>query len=348
MDINWRRTCVIKMNGIIIVRGMDDKNPGESPYVSIIIPHLNGKQHLDDCFGSLRRQSFQDFEVLLVDNGSTDGTQEMVRKQYPEMRMIELGVNRGFTGACNVGYAEARGEIIILLNNDTEVDSNWLQAIVEAFDKHPHAGSIASKMLLFDRRHIFHTAGDFYRLDGIPGNRGVWQQDHGQYDQEEVVFSACGGAAAYRRQMLDEIGFLDDDFFFSCEDVDLAWRANLAGWQVLYLPSAIVYHKLKASGSSGATSSYYDGRNFLYLIWKNYPSSLLRRYWPAILRAQMHISLDALRSWRGPAARARLRGQMAGVLGLLQMLPKRRIIQGQRTVDDEKLMALLTPVDETP
>ncbi len=327
---------------------MDDKKRKTSPYVSIIIPHLNGKQHLNVCFDSLRNQTSQDFEVLLVDNGSTDGTQDLVRNQYPEVRLIELGANYGFTGACNAGYAQSRGEIIILLNNDTEVDSNWLQVIVETFEKRPLVGSIASKMLLFDQRHVFHTAGDYYRLDGIPGNRGVWQQDCGQYDQEEVVFSACGGAAAYRRQMLDEIGFLDDDYFFSCEDVDLAWRANLAGWQVLYLPTAIVYHKLKASGSSGATSSYYDGRNFLYLIWKNYPSSLLRRHWPLIMRAQMRITLEALRSWRGAAARARLRGQLAGIFGLVRMLPKRREIQVHRVLDDEKLMALLTPVDETP
>jgi len=327
---------------------MDDKKQEINPLVSIIIPHLNGKQHLDDCLGSLRRQTLQAFEVLLVDNGSTDGTQEKVRKQYPEVRLIELGVNHGFTGACNAGYKASHGQIVILLNNDTEVDPNWLRVIVDTFERQPHAGSIASKMLLFDQRHIFHTAGDYYRLDGIPGNRGVWQPDQGQYEQEEVVFSACGGAAAYRRQMLDEIGFLDDDYFFSCEDVDLAWRANLAGWQVLYLPTAIVYHKLKASGTSGVSSSYYDGRNFLYLIWKNYPSSLLRRYWPAIARAQLRISLDALRSWRGPAARARLRGQMAGMFGLFKMLPKRRNIQAQRAIDDETLTALLTPVDETP
>jgi GT2 family glycosyltransferase len=327
---------------------MDDEKREVSPLVSIIIPHLDGKQHLDDCFGSLRRQTFQDFEVLLVDNGSTDCTQEFVREYYPEVRLIELGANHGFTGACIAGYEASTGQIVILLNNDTEVDSGWLGVIVEAFKKQPLTGSIASKMLLFDRRDTFHTAGDFYRLDGIPGNRGAWMQDIGQYDQEEIVFSACGGAAAYRRQMLDEIGFLDNDYFFSCEDMDLAWRANLAGWQVKYLPAAVVYHKLKASGSNGVNSSYYDGRNFLYLIWKNYPTDLLRRYWPAILMAQLRISVDALGAWRGPAARARLRGQIAGLFGLFKMLPKRRQIQAQRSIDNETLMARLTPVDETP
>jgi len=327
---------------------MNENNAVSRLEISVIIPHLNGKHHLDDCLGSLRNQTFTNFEVILVDNGSTDGTQQYTREQYPEVRLVELGENRGFTGACNAGYAASLGEIIILLNNDTETDPNWLQTIVDGFARQPDAGSIASKMLLFDRREIFHTAGDFYSVSGLPGNRGVWQQDSGQYDQQEPVFSACGGAAAYRRRMLEEIGFLDDDFFFSCEDVDLAWRAHLSGWQVIYEPSAVVYHKLKASGGGGVNSSYYDGRNFLYLIWKNYPTSLLRRNWKVILRGQLKISSEALRSWRGAAARARLRGQLAGLFGLFKMLPKRRAIQAKRRVDDETLMSLLTPVDETP
>ncbi|MCP4421433.1 MAG: glycosyltransferase family 2 protein, partial [Chloroflexi bacterium] len=241
----------------------------------------------------------------------------------------------------------AKGNIIILLNNDTEVDPNWLREVLAAFEQNPQVGIVASKMLLFDKRDQFHTAGDFYRVDGIPGNRGVWQKDVGQYDQTEPVFSACGGSAAYRRTMLDEIGFLDDDFFFSCEDVDMGWRAHLAGWQVLYLPTAVVYHKLKATGGS-VTGSYYDGRNFLYLIWKNYPITLLRHHWKAILKAQLQISRDALRAWRGEAARARLRGQLAGLWGIFKMWPKRRHIQALRRIDDDSLTAVLTPVDDPP
>jgi GT2 family glycosyltransferase len=314
---------------------------------SIIIPHLNGRHHLDDCFNSLRQQTCTDFEILLVDNGSTDGTQEYVRQHFPEVKLLELDRNYGFTGACNAGWQAAGGEFIILLNNDTEVDPNWLAEIVDAFQRRPDVGIVASKMLLFDWRDHFHTAGDFYRLDGIPGNRGVWKQDMGQYDVEEEVFSACGGSAAYRRQLLEEIGFLDDDFFFSCEDVDISWRAHLAGWKVLYVPTAVVYHKLKATGGD-VTGSYYDGRNFLYLIWKNYPSSLLRRNWPLILKAQLNITGEALRHWRGEAARARLRGQLAGLFGLFKMLPKRRAIQSKRRIDDDSLTAVLTPVDDTP
>lgn len=317
------------------------------PAASIIIPHFNGRHHLEECFNALRGQSDRDFEVILVDNGSSDGSQAYVRAHYPEVRLLELGQNRGFTGACNAGYAAARGEIIILLNNDTAVAPEWLAEIRRAFAAHPEVGSVASKMLLYDRRDHFHTAGDYYRVDGLPGNRGVWQKDEGQYDRAEYVFSACGGAAAYRRAMLETIGFLDDDFFFSCEDVDLGWRINLAGWKVLYLPTAVVYHKLKATGGS-VTGSYYDGRNFLYLIWKNMPGSLLRRYGLAILKAQLGISWQALRAWRGAAARARLRGQWAGLWGIGKMWPRRRQIRAIRRIDDDSLTAVLTPVDDSP
>jgi GT2 family glycosyltransferase len=316
-------------------------------FVSVIIPHFNGIQHLPDCLGSLQRQSYQNHEVILVDNGSTDGSQEFTRSHYPLVRLLQLSENAGFTGACIAGYEVSKGELVVLLNNDTEVDENWLAELVDTFERIPEAASVASKMLLFDERDRFHTAGDYYRVDGIPGNRGVWQRDIGQYDEEEAVFGACGGAAAYRKSVLKDTGFLDDDFYFSCEDVDLAWRLHLAGHQVIYAPGAVVYHKLKASAGTGADSSYFDGRNFLYILWKNYPSSLLRKHWRSIIKAQLIISGEALRNWRGQAARARLRGQLAGLWGYFKMRQKRQQIQSDRRIDDQTLEALLTPVDGT-
>jgi GT2 family glycosyltransferase len=314
--------------------------------VSIIIPNWNGLHHLETCLSSLRGQSFVDHEVILVDNASTDDSVPFVHQNFPEVKVLVLESNEGFTGACNAGYAKAKGEFIVLLNNDTEADQNWLTAVVEAFERYEKVGIVTGKILLFQQRDHFHTAGDYYRLDGIPGNRGVWQEDRGQYDQEEYVFSACGAAAAYRRVMLEQLGFLDDRFRFSCEDVDLGWRAHLGGWQVLYVPSAIVYHKLKATGG-GPTASYYDGRNYLYLLWKNYPTALFRRHWRSILLAQLRITGDALRSWRGPEARARLRGQIAGLFGAFKFRSSRKEIQGSRRLTDDKLTELMAPVDGT-
>jgi len=315
---------------------------------SVIIPNWNGVEHLPTCLDSLRRQTLEAVEVIVADNGSTDGSLRLLERHYPEVNVLALGENRGFAGACNAGIRAARGTFIVLLNNDTEVDARWLEEILAAFERHPEAGMVASKMLLFDRRNRIHTAGDFYRVDGLPGNRGVWERDEGQFDEEEYVFGACGGSAAYRRSMLEQIGLLDEDFFYSCEDVDLAWRAQLAGWRCIYAPRALVYHKLSATGG-GKTASFYDGRNAIYLLIKDYPGDLWQTHWRDILARQFHIAREAIKAWRGAAARARLRGQLIGfLLGLPRMLPKRRTVQRMRVVSRAYLERILTGIDERP
>ena len=255
--------------------------------------------------------------------------------------MIELAENRGFTGACNLGMEAATGAFVALLNNDTEVDPDWAAEVVKAFEEHPEAGIIASKMLLFDQRDRFHTAGDFFTIDGRAGNRGAWEKDVGQFDCGEFVFSACGGSAVYRQSMLAVIGMLDDDFFFLLEDVDMAWRAQLADYKVWYAPSAIVYHHLSATGG-GATASYHDGRNSIWLIIKNMPANLLRKYWRLVVAQQVGQAWEAARAWRGREARARLRGTLAGLLTFRSTLRKRKRIQAMKTVTDEYLDSILT------
>ncbi len=315
------------------------------PLVSVIVINWNGKRYLPTCLEALRAQTYPRLEVLVADNASTDGSQALVQAQYPWVRLVALPENRGFTGGNNAGIAASTGAIVILLNNDTEVAPDWVAEVAAAFERHPEAGLVASKMLLFDRRDTFHTAGDLYRVDGLPGNRGVWQQDKGQYDREEYVFGACGGSLAVRRTVLDTIGALDDDFFFSAEDVDFAWRAQLAGFRCVYAPRAVVYHQLAATGGD-ITASYYNGRNFIYVLAKDYPADLFRRHWRAVIGRQLRIAGEALRAWRGKAARARLRGIIAGLRGLPKMLRKRRAVQAQRRVSLDYLESILTPADE--
>jgi GT2 family glycosyltransferase len=254
--------------------------------------------------------------------------------------IITLAANQGFAGAVNAGIRAARGEIVALLNNDTEADPAWIAELVRALASHPAAGFAASKLRLFDRRDTLHSAGDTYSRAGLANSRGVWQRDLGQYDTEGPVFSACGGAVAYRRAMLDQIGLFDEDFFFNLEDIDLAWRAQLQGYGCVFVPTAVVYHKLSATGG-GVTASYYTGRNTLWVVAKDYPGALLKRDWPRIARAQSRIAWEALRAWRGAAARARLRGQVAGLAGLPRMWRKRREVQATRRVTPQQLDALL-------
>ena len=319
--------------------------PAALPLASIIIPNWNGIRHLPGCLDALRVQTYSHTEVILVDNGSTDGSQAFVAEHYPEVHLLPLEHNLGLTGGNNIGFEAARGEILISLNNDTEAHPRFIEALVNALLEHPEAGMAAAKMLLFDRLDHIHSAGDGYGWDGIPFNRGVWQRDEGQFEEPGWIFGGCGGAVAYRRAMLDDTGMFDESFFMYCEDVDLNWRAQLAGWRCWYAPQAIVYHKLSATGD-GPIASYHTGRNTLWVIAKNYPGVLLRKHWKHILRAQWAITRDALGAWRGEAARARLRGQLAGLFRLPGRLGQRRAIQAGRRVSDAYIESLFT--DQAP
>jgi len=310
------------------------------PLVSVIIPNWNGVELLRGCLDSLRAQTYSQVEVIVVDNASTDNSVPMTQADYPEVKLVILPANLGLTGGVNAGIEAAGGEIIALLNNDAEADEKWVENMVRSLETHPDAGIVASKMLLFDRRDILNSAGDTYGLDGLPANRGVWEKDIGQYDDDIHVFGACGGAVAYRKLMLDVIGGFDEDLFMYCEDVDMNWRAQIAGYGCVFAPDAMVYHRLSATGG-GKLASFYTGRNTLWVIAKDYPPALLRRHWPRVLRAQLRIAWDALKAWRGEAARARLRGQLAGVLGFFRWRRKQKDVYRLRKKSDRQLESLM-------
>ena len=309
--------------------------------VSIVIPNWNGAGFLPTCLDALRSQTYRSFEVIVVDNGSRDDSVELLRRNYPEARVIDWPENRGFAAAVNEGIRQARGEAVALLNNDTEADPLWLSELCHAATLHPEVGFFASKLLLFDRREVLHSAGDFYGVDGVPGNRGVWQEDLGQFDDEREVFGACGGAALYRLDMLRDVGLFDEGLGSYCEDVDLSFRAQLAGYRCLFVPTARVYHRLSATGG-GPTASYYCGRNFILVLAKNMPGSLIRRYWWSILGAQARYVGESLWHFRESAARARLRGQLAALAHLPRALEARREVQAKRRVADSRIESILT------
>ena len=294
-----------------------------APRASVIIPNWNGLRYLRPCLDALAEQTYPDREVLVVDNGSQDASVETMAREYPWVRVLALPENLGYAGGCNAGIQTARGDILVLLNNDTVPEPGWLAALVTALDEHPDAGSAASRIMLYDRRDTLHSAGDLYRANGIPDSRGVWQPYGPPYDRAAYVFGGCGGAVAIRRDVIEQVGAFDRRFFMYCEDVDLNWRAQLAGWRCIYTPDAVVYHHLSATGG-GPLASYYVGRNTLWVLARNYPGALFRRNWRQVLGAQWAVARDALRNWRGLAARARLRGQLAGIVALPRWLWARK------------------------
>jgi GT2 family glycosyltransferase len=319
---------------------------------SVIVPTRNGAHLLPECLEALWYQTFRDFELVVVDDASTDNTYDLLLG-YPEVKkLVQLPGARGhgFVAAVNAGLTEAKGQVIVLLNNDAVPDARWLEELLGGLERNPWASMAASKLVLYDRPGHFHSTGDYYGLDGVPNSRGVWQPDRGQYDREEEVFGPCAAAAAYRREMLadvieaggtEPVGMaLDPQLWMYCEDVDLNLRACLRGHRTVYVPTAVVRHRLSATGG-GVLASYYVGRNFIYLIAKALPGRVILRNLPRIAAAQARIAGQALRGVRHPSSRARLRGMAAGLLTWPRVLATRRRIMRTAKLSPRKVERVL-------
>ncbi len=248
--------------------------------VSVIIVNWNRCDLLRSCLCSLSRQSFRDFEVILVDNGSTDGSREMAKSflansRY-EARLIVNSQNRGFCAANNQGIAAARGEFVALLNNDAEADPNWIAALAGVFQGRPDVGMAASKIVVYEDPRRIDKAGHVIYPDGQNRGRGTGALDLGQFDALEEALWPDGCAAMYRRRMLDQIGGFDEDFFAYGDDAELGLRARIAGWKCLYVPDAVVrHHRGSTFGLGSARRLMLIERNRVLLAAKLFPWSLL-------------------------------------------------------------------------
>jgi GT2 family glycosyltransferase len=310
--------------------------------VAVVIPNWNGERFLETCLGSLREQSFEDFETILVDSGSTDGSLGFVAENFPEVRVVALGENRGFAFAANEGIRNTDAPYVALLNNDTEQDSRWLEALARRADSHPEAGFLASKLLDFTDRTLLDGAGDVIRASGLPYRLGHKERDRGQFDRPAYVFGACAGAAMYRRSMLDDIGLFDEDFESYCEDSDLSFRAQLAGYRCLYVPDSVVYHIGGAStgGKSSPIATRLGTRNSLGLLVKNVPLSIAPHILPFFLLGQLaRLTVKALSSRE--TLQAHLQGLKEAKGQLPLMLEKRHEIQSKKRVSSAETRKLL-------
>jgi hypothetical protein len=292
------------------------------PLISIVVVNYNGKKFLDDCLSSLECQTYGNFEVILVDNGSSDDSVAFTRLNYPDVIVVDNDTNLGFAGGTNSGIRVARGEFIFTLNNDTIADPRMLEEIIRPMQSDPHVGVCGSKMLLSDGR-INSTAICISR-SGAAWDRGMEEADNGQYDTMEEVFGACAGAALYRRCMLEEIGLFDEDFFLYTEDVDLAFRARLAGWKCMYVPTARVVHEHGGTADSGSEKSvYYVNRNLLWYVVKNFPSRVLLMSLPWIIGRTLIVILFYMCKGKGKTI---IKAKVDSVKGLSRMIYKRKNI----------------------
>lgn len=322
---------------------MSDTSQTSDIQFSVVIPNWNGIHHLAECFYSLARQTFKDFEIVLVDNASTDGSVQFVRGHFPDARVVELNKNAGFAGGVNVGIKSARGEYIVLLNNDTEVELHWLENLALAIREYPDVLSFASKILNYYDRKIIDSAGDALDLSLGPYKIGEHEPSE-NYRERCFIFGACGGGGCYKRELFDRIGLFDEDFFAYFEDIDLSFRANWAGFRCLSVPGAVIYHKVAAT--SGATSRSRDRfdimrrRNFIFLIVKNYPVAFLVQHGPFICAA--HFLKFILNLCRG-RFRVAFMTQWEIAKGMPKMLVKRQAIMAGRRITNAEMKSRCVP-----
>ncbi len=255
--------------------------------LSIVIPNYNGKHFLEDCLKAVFAQEIQEIEVIVVDNGSTDGSLQYLEK-FPQVHTIALDKNYGFCGAVNAGIRAAAGEFVILLNNDTEVDPHFAEELLKVIKSDERIFSCSSKMVQFSDRTRMDDAGDYYCALGWAFGRGKGHLVE-NYDRQVDVFAACAGAAIYRKSLLETLGCFDETHFAYLEDIDLGYRARIHGFRNVYAPKAVVYHV--GSGFSGSAHNSFkvklSSRNNVYLEYKNMPILQLLLNSPLLLAGHM-------------------------------------------------------------
>ncbi|MBC7261248.1 MAG: glycosyltransferase family 2 protein [Chloroflexi bacterium] len=311
--------------------------------VAIVIPTWNGLKYLPTCLDAALRQTYHQYEVVLVDNGSRDGTYEFVTTHYPQVRVLRSERNLGFAAGTNLGIRNTHSEYVATLNNDTEAEPSWLEELVKVMDSDPSVGMCASKMLFYDQRQMINSAGIAVDRIGMAWDREGGKKDSNVNSEPYEVFGSCAGAALYRRAMLDEVGLFDEDFWAYLEDVDLAWRAQACGWRCLYVPSARVYHAYSATGRKDSPfKDYLLARNRLWMIIKNYPWPYWLAYSPLIVAYDVMAAVYRVTTTRRFHS---LYGRWAALKSFPVALRKRRTVQSCPGYSARLAFACLSSLD---
>ena len=307
--------------------------------VSIVVPNWNGMRFVGMCLDSLAQLDFEGHEVIIVDNGSIDGSREMIEEKYPWVRLLKMPDNMGFAIACNEGIKASDAEYIVLLNNDIEVTPNWLKELYEGMERHPECGMGTTKMMFLDNRDVFYNTGDLFHSWSSGGGRGQGEKDTGQYEKEDYVFGACAGAGIYRREFFNQVGLFDEDFFIFAEDVDINMRGQLKGLKAVYLPKAKVFHIGTATvGLYSDRYVYLCKRNDIWVFIKNYSLSMYFKYLFSIWKHQ--FADIKYFTYRGQG-QVLLKSKWDALKMLPQMLIRRCQIQTKRSTPDEQIEKLI-------
>ena len=307
--------------------------------VSVIIVNWNGQRFVNDCLESCSRQSYLKNECIFVDNNSTDQSIAQVASKFPSVKVISLINNKGYAGGNCEGLRSTTTEFVALLNNDARAEPDWLEQLLMPMIEDASIGICASK-IVFTESGLLNSAGDGLTVAGVGFNLGL---NHAASDfvHSEFVFGACGAAVLYRRKMLDEIGFLDEDFFLYDEDTDLNFRAQLAGWKCAYVPTAVVQHIGNATaGRLSDIHVYYHSRNLEFVWIKNMPMALMIRY--AHQKLIQEIGSFAYLCLRHGKWRPFFRAKRDALRMLPVMWKKRREIQKRRRVTTQYIRDQLT------
>lgn len=310
--------------------------------ISIIIPNFNGKHHLESCLPSLYIQSHKDFEIIIIDNGSTDTSVDYIKKNYPDIKIIELGKNYGFAKAVNIGIKytlqNKYNKYILLLNNDIECDKHFISELLKGF-KNESIGSVGGKMLNYYKRNIIDDTGIQLKFKSPPRPRGHNTLDEHQYDNEEYIFGACGGAAIYKREVFDKIGKFDEDFVSYYEDVDFSFKLQYFGYKCLYNPKAICYHKRGGTASS-IYRNYYCEKNLVALRIINYPFRILLFFSPIYFLVRIKYYFLSFHKQTIKESYWAIKGYIKGTLSIINHFKKRYKIQKNKNVSTKYILNL--------
>lgn len=311
-----------------------------NPKVNIIILNWNGKENTINCLEALKSTTYSNYEIIIVDNGSTDGSVQYFKENYSLIKLIENGKNLGFAEGNNVALREVlkREEIkyVSLLNNDTIVKPDWLEKLVNALEADEKIGACQPKILSLINPEMIDAVGISINRDGGAFQEGHNEKDLGQYDKITEVFGVCAGAALYRAKMLNQIGLFDKDFFAYYEDVDLAIRARLFGWKSVCVPQAVIFHIHSATlGNDSPFKKYLLERNSYYYVIKNLPRKVILLFLISKARFIFLTSIDLTRNKKFNLIKSMIKGNIDALINLPHVISKRSDIQAKRLISEE-------------